>query len=890
MAKDVDVAASKNEVFRRIHMWEQPENSLAPLTPKQRNVCLDLSEKVTSRPIPKELSLNVSQESEEKAIGHEDELVLNGAKMQTAEELMLWCISMEDELLKDSDVAYSSNLEKLKEQQGVCSDLLDKIGTSLGHLKSLKSEYDAVSSCTNALHDACQQLLTQQTKLSETAEAIGEQLRRFKTVDSITQQLDAPTLSIYSESFISMLDHLDQTLIYLKEHPNYKDSNTYLVRVEHCLNKATELIRLRVTTVLSTTTEQVKNVQDTATHFTRFQAVAIRLKPVMYQLEKRRHISHLYESVLDACIHSLVTERESLLNLSVKEAMRELSQQSMGDYCALMRSACTLLIHISADEHRLYSQFFSEPSQIFTDYMQRLCMNLYDTMRPFVIHMKYLETLAELCSILRSEMLQEHVQNQPYALEAFGNVVEQLLRDIQERLVFRAHLYFKTDIEQYHPSPGDLAYPDKLELMESIAQEISAHETASLSRAESHSSLVSVGSLTSQEVARINGGKSYIRPPSTGSPADLHGMWYPPVRRTLVCLSRLYRCVEKSIFQGLSQEAINACIKNVSEASKMITANKTPIDGELFQIKHLLILREQLAPFQVDFTVKEMSLDFSKMKSAALGLLERKAKLLSLDSSNALFAFLLEGTPLVRESNLDARKEVDKQLKASCESFISHATDQLVGPLLLLLDSAQKYLKDPGPGMEKALSKQPFAAPNIISQTVQNVLRNTKAQLPSLQRSMSLYLANPDTQFILYRPIKNNVIGTFSKLSQLLLNNDYSEDDRLLIGCPSAEQVSVLLSSAALTHRKISTASDSGARRIEDWHRGRKISFENGNVSNLDVSRTERLSEQDESQLDKESTVTSTETENNLVNSSSKSNPDSQTKVNLVDEKSKEES
>lgn len=69
---------------------------------------------------------------------------------------------------------------------------------------------------------------------------------------------------------------------------------------------------------------------------------------------------------MDACIHSLVTERESLLNLSVKEAMRELSQQSMGDYCALMRSACTLLIHISADEHRLYSQFFSEPSQIFT--------------------------------------------------------------------------------------------------------------------------------------------------------------------------------------------------------------------------------------------------------------------------------------------------------------------------------------------------------------------------------------------------------------------------------------------------------------------------------------------------------------------------------------------
>jgi hypothetical protein len=51
-------------------------------------------------------------------------------------------------------------------------------------------------------------------------------------------------------------------------------------------------------------------------------------------------------------------------------------------------------------------------------------------------------------------------------LAAFGRLAWQLLQDVQERLVFRAHLYLKSDIEQYKAAPGDLAYPEKLEMME----------------------------------------------------------------------------------------------------------------------------------------------------------------------------------------------------------------------------------------------------------------------------------------------------------------------------------------------------------------------------------------------------------------------------------------
>lgn len=59
------------------------------------------------------------------------------------------------------------------------------------------------------------------------------------------------------------------------------------------------------------------------------------------------------------------------------------------------------------------------------------------------------------------------------SLEAFGKICFQLLQDVQERLVFRAHLYLQSDILNYNPSSGDLAYPDKLEMMQSIASALS---------------------------------------------------------------------------------------------------------------------------------------------------------------------------------------------------------------------------------------------------------------------------------------------------------------------------------------------------------------------------------------------------------------------------------
>lgn len=52
------------------------------------------------------------------------------------------------------------------------------------------------------------------------------------------------------------------------------------------------------------------------------------------------------------------------------------------------------------------------------------------------------------------------------ALDQFVETVKQLVQDVEERLVFRANIFFQHDLLKYNPSPGDLAYPEKLEQME----------------------------------------------------------------------------------------------------------------------------------------------------------------------------------------------------------------------------------------------------------------------------------------------------------------------------------------------------------------------------------------------------------------------------------------
>ena len=185
-----------------------------------------------------------------------------------------------------------------------------------------------------------------------------------------------------------------------------------------------------------------------------------------------------------------------------------------------MRAGCSTLLRVCEDEHRLYYHFFSVASPLLYDLTERLCRVLYDLIRPRLIHIAHMETLAELCTIVRQEMLNERCgvidADDPTSdtYVGFGRVANELAGDLSERLVHRALIYAQTDIGAYNPAPGDLAYPDKLVMMQAIAasQPLTANSA----------------------------------PDAVQSAVDLHALWYPTVRRTVVCLSKIFKCLDVS--------------------------------------------------------------------------------------------------------------------------------------------------------------------------------------------------------------------------------------------------------------------------------------------------------------------------------------------------------
>lgn len=72
------------------------------------------------------------------------------------------------------------------------------------------------------------------------------------------------------------------------------------------------------------------------------------------------------------------------------------------------------------------------------------------------------------------------------------------------------------------------------------------------------------------------------------------GDYFPSVNKLLWTLCIIYKCIPQKVFEGIAQEGLGVCHATLIHCMQRISLQTTRLDGNLFYLKHLAYLREEL--------------------------------------------------------------------------------------------------------------------------------------------------------------------------------------------------------------------------------------------------------------------------------------------------------
>lgn len=135
---------------------------------------------------------------------------------------------------------------------------------------------------------------------------------------------------------------------------------------------------------------------------------------------------------------------------------------------------------------------------------------------------------------------------------------------------------------------------------------------------------------------------------------------------------------------------VHLCILSLFNASGALATKKSQLDADLFLIKHLLILKEQVGAFDIEYVRPETEIDFS-------GVVDRFREFSKLESGMFSPTALRKVVqlPMVVENMLDAKVELDGKLRIAINRLTSITAEQITSTLESknMIDTTEENIK-----------------------------------------------------------------------------------------------------------------------------------------------------------------------------------------------------
>lgn len=583
-----------------------------------------------------------------------------------------------------------SSLERRKYTSEVILSSLSQIQVKAQEILQL---HQNVQNVYHSIDKATRDVLVDQSRLLQSADRIAEGLLHFQEAGSLSIRLSSTSKPLDftgPTEFLQVLERLDRSMDFLEAYPMFKESQAFLHKFRNLHILLLSKLKTFIAQTLENATKVIHKSDEQSEELSQQrQVIELRslsnvLRPFFAFLESKS--SPKYRKAVLECQQIYYEARHISVCLQLQRQFRSKMEPSLPVHS---RDLCFSLISTLAVEFQLFSEFFSVSSalsgNILQDHLNGICGVLYTHLRPLVIQETQLDSLCDMCDVLRFDILEEQVIPRGEALEPMVQVIERIVEDIQERLVYVSQIYIRDHV--------------------SVASKVTKSEVES-------------------------GDGKY---------------WHPILEKTLLCLSKLFRCLDRHVFTLVAQTFVKECVDALAlKSGLMVKVNEG--DGNLFLIQQLMVLREQIVPFELDLGIPDSVLDFSRMKGI-FGVLRGEVSIMNFVKSSA---------PEIVHAEINAKKVMEEQLRNACQVFINQSTNDLVGVLLEFMASVAGDVK-----MEIQENEMDAVSRAAVEQfeTVYPVLKS------KLDSSVDV-----ETLRILLTPIKRNVSHAVDEFADFVKN------------------------------------------------------------------------------------------------------------------------
>lgn len=684
------------------------------------------------------------------------------------------------DLVKESDSGYATYHEQLRLSESHLDNLLASTNTTLELLSGLSDTFRAVEAQTDTFRQQCEALVSEQRQLNLLADNIEQSARYYTYLEPMTRRLNAPGAAnlVKGSDFSEMLSNLDNCLAYMESHPKQKEAATYRSRYRLLLTRALTLIRHHFTRSLGDIAAdiskriqggQLKETTHSALLYAKFRVPAPELKALGLEIQKRgvptpddvdAGREPEYASLLRELYQSYSATRGRLILPLVGKKLAELGSAPLqADVLAFAKASISFMRGICLDEHELWYEWFETDGALY-DFLESLMEPLYDYLRPKVIHETRLEKLCELCSTVQGRYMDTDSEEDddegavlsPMAIDKplgrkpdFAGLVQPVLEDAQTRLVFLALTALRDGIENYRPKPDELDWPKRMVTTNGAKKGPVMSGTRNSVPPTPMTPTPKTPTIVDEDIGDAE--SMFSKHFTTESTRAAGRQWYPTLHKAIWLLRRIYRLVNSTVFDDLAHRIVHSTIYSLMTASQQIGSKKTPADGQLFLITHLLHLKQQIVAFDIEFVPPEVEFDFSSVTNTFYELRERGSLW-----NPVSWVRLVSGTvgggllPRVVENMLDAKAELDGRLRTVINDIVSGYASHITAPL----DAS---------AVAQAKAREEFDAMKAL-RTVHGL---AEKNVPIIRAKLEEFVDDPRTRKTLVAAIRDQVVMSYEE-------------------------------------------------------------------------------------------------------------------------------